>query len=88
MVTIGIVKPLASDDEGIASLNVGGSHVQAHSPVFQGKGGSRASWALTDVFAGMWDKRLPRDSDGCILLDVSPACVKHLVHALLKNSGR
>ncbi|CAN0450059.1 unnamed protein product, partial [Ectocarpus sp. 8 AP-2014] len=42
-----------------------------------------STWALENLFKAEWDERVPRDSDGRILLDESRACVKNLVHALL-----
>ncbi|CAM9716727.1 unnamed protein product, partial [Pylaiella littoralis] len=62
MVKLGIVKPLASD-EGIAWLNVGGSQVNVHHSAFEGNKASSLAWTLADLFAGAWDKRLPRDSE-------------------------
>ncbi|CAN0037330.1 unnamed protein product, partial [Ectocarpus fasciculatus] len=41
------------------------------------------TWALENLFEAEWDKRVPRDSDGRIVLDESPTCVKHLIQALL-----
>lgn len=39
------------------------------------------------TFEGVWDERLPRDKNGCIILDESPACVKHLVGTAKRNPG-
>ncbi|CAM9158203.1 unnamed protein product, partial [Laminaria digitata] len=39
---------------------------------------------LGALLEGVWDKeRVPRDGDGHIVLDESPACIKHIVHTLL-----
>lgn len=87
MAEVGITKPLVSDGR-IAWLNVGGSLVSGLHSVFEGKKGP-APWILADVlFAGVWDERLPRDSEGLVVLDESPACVKHLIHTSLKSSGK
>lgn len=87
MAEVGITKPVASD-ERIAWLNVGGSLVNVHYSVFEGKRGSSvAPWALADLFVSVWDKRLPRDSEGRTVLDESPACIKHLVHSRLQSPG-
>lgn len=87
MAEVGIAKPLASD-ERIAWLNVGGSLVNVHRSILEGeRGPSAAPWALADVLASVWDKRLPRDSEGRTVLDESPACVKHLVHTRPGKDG-
>ncbi|CAB1115667.1 unnamed protein product [Ectocarpus sp. CCAP 1310/34] len=49
--------------------------------------GISPTWNLCDLFESMWDKRIPRDANGLIVLDESPICVKHLLRALLKKSG-
>lgn len=85
MVAVGITKPSTSDDN-MLRLNVGGSHVTVRRSVLADKGCSE-SWTLGDLFDSIWDERIPRDSDGCIVLDESPTCVRHLVHKLLQESG-
>ncbi|CAM9735889.1 unnamed protein product, partial [Ectocarpus fasciculatus] len=84
MTKVGITKPLESK-EGMVKLNVGGSLLAFRRSVLEGKGRKQQppTWALENLFEVEWDKRVPRDSDGHIVLDESPACVKHLVHRLL-----
>lgn len=82
----GITKPSGSQ-EGMVRLNVGGSHLNFRRCVLDGKKDPSATWALANLFESVWDDRLPRDSDGRIVLDESPACVKHLIHSLIESSG-
>ncbi|CAM9839463.1 unnamed protein product [Ectocarpus sp. 8 AP-2014] len=82
----GITKPSGSQ-EGMLRLNVGGSHLNFRRCVLDGKKEPTATWALGNLFESVWDDRLPRDSDGRIVLDESPACVKHLIHSLIESSG-
>lgn len=86
MKELGITAPSATN-EGLVQLNVGGSHVNVRRSVLGANKESRAVSTLGRMFEGVWDKRLPRDSDGRIVLDESPACVKHLIHVLLERSG-
>ncbi|CAN0099674.1 unnamed protein product [Ectocarpus sp. 8 AP-2014] len=81
MTEVGITKPLDSK-EGMVMLNVGGSLLAFRRSVFEGKGKGSTS-ALGNLCEAKWDKRVPRDSDGRIVLDESPTCVKHLFHDLL-----
>ncbi|CAM9090794.1 unnamed protein product [Ectocarpus fasciculatus] len=85
-INAGITKPSGSQ-EGMVRLNVGGSHLNFRRCVLDGKKESSATWALANLFESVWDDRLPRDSDGRIVLDESPACVKHLIHSLIESSG-
>lgn len=58
-------------------LKVGGSEVSIHRSVFKRTNVSSTTSFLADLFERVtWDKRLPRDSDGCIVLDVSPSFVR------------
>ncbi|CAB1119519.1 unnamed protein product [Ectocarpus sp. CCAP 1310/34] len=82
----GITKPFGSQ-EGMLRLNVGGSHLRFRRCVLDGKKEPSATWALGNLFESVWDDRLPRDSDGRIVLDKSPACVKDLIHSLIESSG-
>ncbi|CAN0296552.1 unnamed protein product, partial [Ectocarpus fasciculatus] len=41
--------------------------------------------AFGALVGGVWDKRVPRDSDGRIVLDESPTCLKHIIHILLNS---
>ena len=83
----GISRPSGSS-EGTVRLNVGGSHVNFHRSVLEGKRGlsSSPAWTLGNLFEAQWDARVPRDADGRIVLDESPACVKHIVHALFTGA--
>lgn len=85
---VGISKPSSSND--VLRLNVGGSNVTVHRSVLNtctDGDGISPNWNLCDLFESVWDKRIPRDADGRIVLDESPTCVKHLLRALLKKSG-
>lgn len=88
MTKVGITKP-ADANEGMARLNVGGSHVNVRRSVLDGEQGSSSSsspsssWTLGNLFEAKWDKRLPVDTDGRYVLDERPTVVKHLIHALL-----
>lgn len=68
-------------------LNVGGSEV--YIPHFVLEGLQQSSGPHTffgDLFrGGVWDERLPRDSDGQVFLDENPACFQHLVQTLSKR---
>eukprot|EP00903_Cladosiphon_okamuranus_P013730 g12783.t1 len=86
MTDVGITKP-SDAKEGMVRLNVGGSHVNSRRSVLDGKQGSSPSgWSLGDLFEAQWDKRLPVDTDGRVVLDESIA-VKHLIHALLTGAS-
>lgn len=70
-------------------LNVEGSDVYVPRFVLEGTQESSAAWTLGDLFGGgVWDKRLPRDSDGQVFLDESPACFQHLIHGLSNQAVR
>ncbi|CAM9717145.1 unnamed protein product [Pylaiella littoralis] len=86
---IGVTKPLESE-KNLLWLNVGGSPLATHRSVLKRKdGGLPKTFTLAHIFAtGTWDGRLPRDSDGRIVLDESPACIKQIVHGILKSSQR
>ncbi|CAM9746903.1 unnamed protein product, partial [Ectocarpus sp. 6 AP-2014] len=87
MKKLGITKPLESK-EGMVKLKVGGSLLVFRRSVLEGKGKPQSpTWALGNLFEAEWDKRVPRDSDGRMVLDESPTCVKHLVHRLLIPSS-
>ena len=86
MVEVGIARP-SSSSEGMVRMNVGGSHVNCRRSVLEGKRGSCSqAWSLGNLFEAQWDERVPRDADGRIVLDESPVCAKHLVHALLTGN--
>ncbi|CAB1119780.1 unnamed protein product [Ectocarpus sp. CCAP 1310/34] len=87
MTEVGITKPLESK-EGIVKLNVGGLLLAFRRSVLDSEGKQQPpTWALGNLFEAEWDKRVPRDSDGHIVLDESPTCVKQLVHRLLTASS-
>ncbi|CBJ28927.1 conserved unknown protein [Ectocarpus siliculosus] len=91
MTQVGITTPLDSK-KGIDKLNVGGSLVSFRRSVLSTEAGGKqqqqpSTWALENLFEAEWDKRVPGDSDGRIVLDESPTCVKHLVHGLLTRSS-
>eukprot|EP00752_Nemacystus_decipiens_P018456 g16546.t1 len=88
MTEIGITKPSGASD-GMVRLNVGGSPVNVRRSVLDGKPGrsSPSARTLGDLFQAQWDKRLPVDKDGRYVLDESPIVVKHLIHALLRESS-
>lgn len=70
-------------------LNVGGSEVCVPRFVLEDMEESPAGWTLGDLFGGgVWDEVLPRDSDGHVFLDESPACFQHLVQNLAKRFGK
>ncbi|CAM9889877.1 unnamed protein product, partial [Hapterophycus canaliculatus] len=87
MEEVGIVEP-STPQHGVLRLNIGGSRVHVGRSVLRGEGveGSSAS-RLSNLFESMWDNRVPRDSESYIVIDESPACVKHFIHKLLKRSG-
>lgn len=83
LIEVGAVKNF---EEGVLRLNVGGSHVNVNQSVLSGQGAPELR-GLASLFNRVWDKRLPRDGDGFIVLDESPTCIKHIIHALLAASG-
>lgn len=86
MAEVGITRP-SSSSEGMVRLNVGGSHINVHRSVLERKRGfASPAWTLGNLFEARWDARVPRDSDGRIVLDESPVCVKHLVHILFPGT--
>ena len=86
MTATGIIEP-SDANEGTVRLNVGGSQVNVRRSALTGKQGWAASgWALGVLFEAVWDRRLPVDADGRLVLDESPAVVKFLVRALLTGA--
>lgn len=69
-------------DEGVLRMNIGGSPANVHRSLIAKAGRESAFGALV---SGVWDKRVPRDSDGRIVLDESPTCLKHIIHTLLNS---
>eukprot|EP00752_Nemacystus_decipiens_P008165 g7303.t1 len=82
---MGIVKK-APLDEPTVELNVRGSLVNFRRPVVEAVKGDSRLRTLAGLFDSVWDERLPRDSDGRVVLDESPACVKHLLHGVTARS--
>lgn len=83
LIGVGITK---SSEEGLVRLNVGGSHVSVCQSVLSRQEYPETN-TLASLFERVWDKRLPRDADGFVVLDESPTCVKYILHALLNASG-
>ena len=83
LIEVGIAKN--SNEEGVLRLNVGGSHVNLCLSILS-KQGSSETRTLALLFNREWDKRLPRDGDGFMVLDESSTCVKHILHKLLDAS--
>lgn len=79
MVEVGITKPAGSKQE-MLRLNVGGAPVNIGRSALNGRG------HVGNLFESVWDKRLPRDADGLVVLDHSPKCVKFVIHTLLNSS--
>ncbi|CAN0145752.1 unnamed protein product, partial [Scytosiphon promiscuus] len=82
LVEIGI-RP-ATGNEGVLRLNIGGLPANVHRSLIAEAEGFSSS-VLGSLFEQMWDKRVPRDADNRIVLDESPACVKHIIYVLLKD---
>lgn len=70
-------------------LNVGGTEMSVPRYILEGMEESSAAWNLGDLFgSGVWDKRLPRDSDDQVFLDESPACFHHLLRESSLRLGK
>ena len=84
MTAAGVSLPSDAND-GMVRLNVGGLHVNVRRSILDGKQGSSpfSGWTLGGLFEVGWDKPLPADADGRIVLDESPVATKYLIHALL-----
>lgn len=80
MVAVGITKP-AGSEEGMLRSNIGGAQVHIPRSTLEGRG------HLGNLFECVWDKRLPRDSDGFNVLDLSTKCVKYVIHNGGLNAG-
>ncbi|CAM9105191.1 unnamed protein product [Laminaria digitata] len=75
-------------DESMVTLNVGGSTVAVWWHLLAEAEGFGDS-TLGALLEGVWDKeRVPRDADGRMMLDESPACIKHIIHAMLRANDR
>eukprot|EP00904_Undaria_pinnatifida_P000593 jgi/Undpi1/10534/HiC_scaffold_29.g12984.m1 len=78
-----------TDEESMVKLNVGGSNVTLFWHLLAETEGFSDS-ILGSLLEGVWGEgRIPRDSDGRIVLDESPACIKHIiVQTMLRAKGR
>ena len=84
------LSPRNSDEGGVVKLNVGGSNVGVCWHLFAEVEGFEDS-VLGAFLEGVWGEgRVPRDTDGRIVLDESPSCIKHITHAMLRatSNGR
>ncbi|CAM9717215.1 unnamed protein product [Pylaiella littoralis] len=89
MAKVGIAKPSESCTGSSLWLNVGGSPLAIQRSVLKSKDECSVTCILAHLFGGgTWDKRLPRDAGGRIVLDESPACIKHILHEFVKTCGR
>ncbi|CAM9160071.1 unnamed protein product [Laminaria digitata] len=85
MVEVGLSS--RTSNEGTIRLNVGGSNVTVFCHLLAEAEGSEDS-ILGALFEGVWGKeRIPLDADGRIVIDESPACVKHIIHTMLRDSS-
>ena len=65
-------------DDNIVEINAGGKIIAAKRGTLTQLKGTR----LESLFSGRWDKKLQRDNDGRIFLDVDPACFQAIVDYL------
>lgn len=87
MIKCGIEKAV-DHGERMVWLNIGGSIFSLHRSVLDGMQRlPSVPWTLADLFQAQWDSRMPQDSDSLIVIDESPACVKHLLNALKASHG-
>ncbi|CAM9567079.1 unnamed protein product [Scytosiphon promiscuus] len=83
------IRKASPPDEDIMCLNVGGLRVTFRRSVFQNKNEIFPTGTLAKLFmGGDWDARVPRDADGLIVIDESPACVRHLIHTFTIKGSR
>ncbi|CAM9567148.1 unnamed protein product [Scytosiphon promiscuus] len=83
------IRNISSPEKDIVCLNVGGLRVTFRRSVFQGKDGKLPTCTLAKLFmGGDWDQRVPRDADGLVVVDESPACVRHLIHTFTIQDSR
>ncbi|CAN0071380.1 unnamed protein product, partial [Laminaria digitata] len=72
-----------TNEEGMLKLNVGGSVVNVRWHLLAETEGFKDS-VLGVLLEGVWGReRIPRDADGRIVLDESPACIKHIIHKII-----
>ncbi|KAL7524785.1 hypothetical protein ACHAWF_003538, partial [Thalassiosira exigua] len=67
-----------SSDDDLVEINAGGKIVAAKRSTLTQQTGTR----MEALFSGRWDKKLQRDSDGRIFLDVNPKCFRAIVDHL------
>lgn len=80
MVEIGVRPP--TREEGILRLNAGGSCVNIWLSELEQPCGSPSASIFVSLLQSVWDNRVPRDAEGRIVLDESPACLKHIIYKL------
>eukprot|EP00752_Nemacystus_decipiens_P018445 g16536.t1 len=67
-------------------MNVGGSDVVVPRFLLDGTKGWSTAKTLRDLLGGgKWDGRLPKDFNGQVFLDTSPACFQHLIDNVLST---
>ena len=78
-----------TDEESMVNLNVGGANVTLFWHLLAETEGFEDS-ILGALLEGVWGEgRIPRDADDRIVLDESPACIKHIiVQTMLRAKGR
>ncbi|KAL7468142.1 hypothetical protein ACHAXS_008384 [Conticribra weissflogii] len=69
---------LDADGEDLVEINAGGRVIAAKRSTLTQLNGTR----LEALFSGRWDKKLQRDSNGRIFLDVNPICFQAIVDYL------
>ena len=70
-----------TDESEILNINSGGGIISVTRDTLTQIKGTR----LEDLFCGRWEKRLLRDGDGRIFLDVNPACFRAVVDYLTER---
>ncbi|CAM9724014.1 unnamed protein product [Laminaria digitata] len=76
-----------TDNESVVELNVGGSKVTVSWHLLSRTEGFESS-TLGALLEGVWGKeRVPRSADGCMVLDESTTCIKHIFNAVLTGRG-
>lgn len=76
------VRPADAKDS-MVRLNVGGWTVVVSRSTLTVAPKSQTRTVLAALFEGEWDKRVPRDAKGRLVLDESPKCFKHVLYTLL-----
>ena len=87
MNAIGVTK-LGVLDAYMARLNVGGLPMNVRPSQLQSTiHNNTMEWALATLYDGVWDSRVPRDTDGRIFLNESSTILQHLFNKQLKASA-